>query len=195
MARLFQPLLIKSVFIAWPALLGANCVQAQVQYFNQVPTPAQVRSALGLPTPSQMPLRPGTRRKGIEWKATSPMAESSDSSGRGVAMPVNFDHGTARLSKASLVYVETIANVLAEAPSLRLVVEGHTDVTGPARANTMLSWERAFSVFRVLVDRYGIDPERLQPVGKGSGDPLLPSEPAHAMNRRVQFRVAVAAPA
>ena len=197
MARLLPTQLIKPLLIALPAVLAANGAEAQVQYFDHVPTPAEVRVALGRPAPAaaRLPSRPTSRRKGIEWHPAAPMAEPLGGTGQGLALPVNFDHGAARVSKNSLAYVGTIASVLAEDPSLRLVVEGHTDATGPARANTMLSWERAFSVFRVLVDRYGIDPDRLQPVGKGASEPLRPSDPADAMNRRVQFRVAGTAPA
>jgi outer membrane protein OmpA-like peptidoglycan-associated protein len=105
-------------------------------------------------------------------------------------MPVNFDHGATGVSRASLAYLAVVATVLADDASLHLVIEGHTDASGDPRTNAMLSWERAFAVFRVLVHRYGIDPQRLQPVGLGSIDPLRPSEPGHAMNRRVQFRIA-----
>jgi outer membrane protein OmpA-like peptidoglycan-associated protein len=53
----------------------------------------------------------------------------------------------------------------------------------------MLSWERAFAVFRLLVDRYGIDPARLVPVGKGASEPLVATQSPNPLNRRVQFRV------
>jgi outer membrane protein OmpA-like peptidoglycan-associated protein len=137
------------------------------------------------------------RRKGIEWN-TAAAAEPADAPQRdapAVALPVAFDRGAATVSKASMAYVDSIAAVLSEDPSLRLVIEGHTDTTGNPRANAVLSWERAFSVFRVLVERYGIDPQRLQPLGKGDSDPLRPAEPAHAINRRVQFRMAGTLPA
>ena len=49
-----------------------------------------------------------------------------------------------------------------------MAIEGHTDASGSAQRNLMLSWDRAMTVFKLLVERYGIDPVRLQPVGKGS---------------------------
>jgi outer membrane protein OmpA-like peptidoglycan-associated protein len=54
----------------------------------------------------------------------------------------------------------------------------------------MLSWERAYSVFKLLVERYGIDPARLQPIGRGPLEPMPGVAPNDGMNRRVQFRVA-----
>jgi outer membrane protein OmpA-like peptidoglycan-associated protein len=149
------------------------------------------------------------RRKGIEWdtgnnsaqaiaallpdtkRVSNPITEP----GPGLAVPVAFERGTATVSKASLAYIEPIAAALREDMSLRLVIEGHADALGNPRTNAMLSWERAFSVFRVLVDRYGIDAQRLQPLGKGSSEPLRPDDPTHAANRRVQFRVTGTLPA
>jgi outer membrane protein OmpA-like peptidoglycan-associated protein len=79
---------------------------------------------------------------------------------------------------------------MARDPSIRLVIEGHTDVTGAYQRNMMLSWERAYSVFKLLVERYGIDPARLQPIGRGPLEPMPGVAPNDGMNRRVQFRVA-----
>lgn len=108
--------------------------------------------------------------------------------GGAIALPVNFDLGSARVSAGSVGYIQAIAQALASDPSLRLVVEGHTDGAGSPQSNMMLSWDRAFSVFRLLVERYGIDPARLQPLGKGSTEPLNASNPRDGQNRRVQFR-------
>jgi flagellar motor protein MotB len=38
------------------------------------------------------------------------------------------------------------------------------------------------------VERYGIDPVRLQPLGKGSMELIDSANPEGAANRRVQFR-------
>ena len=49
-------------------------------------------------------------------------------------------------------------------------------------------WDRAMTVFKLLVERHGIEPVRLMPVGKGSSEPLDELNPEAANNRRVQFR-------
>jgi outer membrane protein OmpA-like peptidoglycan-associated protein len=117
-------------------------------------------------------------------------AGSDPGAGPAVAMPISFDAGSARVSRPSIAYVDVVAQLLAKEPSLRLTIEGHTDASGNAQRNLVLSWDRALAVYRVLVERYGIDGRRLQPLGRGSQDPLegLPVE--SPMNRRVQFRVA-----
>ncbi|MEO6269563.1 MAG: OmpA family protein, partial [Lautropia sp.] len=94
------------------------------------------------------------------------------------ALPINFDLGSSRIDSASLPYLETIASVLRTDPSLHLVIEGHTDDRGSYNRNMVLSWDRALGVFRTLVESYGIDPRRLQPVGKGPLEPMPGTAPA-----------------
>jgi outer membrane protein OmpA-like peptidoglycan-associated protein len=118
------------------------------------------------------------------------MTKDSESiTGPALAIPVNFDFAASRVSRPSLIYLDAIARALALDEGLKVSVEGHTDSAGGPRVNLMLSWERAFAVFRLLVERHRIDPARLTPVGKGSSEPLVASDSPHPMNRRVQFRV------
>jgi outer membrane protein OmpA-like peptidoglycan-associated protein len=109
--------------------------------------------------------------------------------GPAVAMPITFDTNSSRVSGSSLGYVDAVAGLLMRDPTLRLAIEGHTDAVGSPQRNMPLSWERAMSVFRLLIERHGIDPKRLQPVGRGSLEPLDGMPPTAPRNRRVQFRV------
>jgi len=115
-------------------------------------------------------------------------ADPLDGGAPAVAVPVTFDVASSQVSPASLAYVAAIAALLERDPALRLQVEGHTDASGDPRRNLMLSWERAFAVFRTLVDRYGVDPARLQPLGRGAAEPLAEAPAGDARQRRVQFR-------
>lgn len=76
----------------------------------------------------------------------------------------------------------------------RLHIEGHTDATGPAEYNRRLSLRRAEAVSRYLVERHGIDPARLSVAGRGPDEPLPGRDPRDALNRRVEFSPAPAAP-
>jgi outer membrane protein OmpA-like peptidoglycan-associated protein len=118
--------------------------------------------------------------------AAAPPAASA--AGSPVALPISFEPGSSRLVGQSHAYIEPIAMLLRLDPSLRMVVEGHTDANGSPSRNLVLSWERALAVLRVLVERHGIDPQRLQPVGRGSLEPIDGAAPEAAVNRRVQFR-------
>ncbi len=106
-----------------------------------------------------------------------------------IAFPINFRVNSSEVLPESVPFIESIAGLLQKDASLRLLIEGHTDMSGSAARNTVLSRERAFSVMNYLIDRYRIDPMRLVPVGKGFSEPLGGMEPTNPKNRRVQFRI------
>ena len=116
----------------------------------------------------------------------------ADDSGSSAALPINFRLGSSRVEVDSLPYVAAVAAVLRADPRLSLVIEGHTDISGDSGRNLVLSWDRALGVMRALVEDYGIDASRLQPIGKGSADPLPGRSARDGANRRVQLRVATA---
>jgi outer membrane protein OmpA-like peptidoglycan-associated protein len=124
----------------------------------------------------------------VASQAPSAQQAAAGNIGQPVAMPINFEPGSSRLAGQANAFIEPIAMLMRADPTLRMVVEGHTDAIGSPSRNLMLSWDRAMTVFRVLVERYGIDPARLQPMGRGSMDPIDAANPEGAVNRRVQFR-------
>lgn len=71
-------------------------------------------------------------------------------------------------------------------PDLRLRVEGFTDNVGHDHFNQRLSLKRAYSVCDFL-KRAGIDPDRLEAIGRGEEQPLNENsnEAERALNRRV----------
>ncbi len=73
-------------------------------------------------------------------------------------------------------------------PAAELIVEGHTDITGPDRFNEILSEDRAGSVKTFLIDR-GLDPNRVSSRGLGSSSPIASNETpeGRAKNRRVEL--------
>lgn len=179
-------------------------VSAQVSVMQGVPSVAELRAALkrdattpALADTGAPAAQPSAR--GIVWAAAptasgSPVAAANAANATAtpspaVALPIGFEVNSARLTVGASAYVEAIAQLMAQDPQLRLTVEGHTDASGQAQRNLMLSWERAMTVFRTLVDRHGIDPARLQPLGRGSLEPLDGTAPTAPANRRVQFRL------
>ncbi|HJV51239.1 MAG TPA: OmpA family protein [Noviherbaspirillum sp.] len=181
---------------------------SQVTYFNKPPTPEELQRALkGSLHPDAAESSPAAFGRGIrpidiqqqaqrnidgdkrEQSKTSRENNGISSTSLAVAVPVSFKAGSSKIHLSSLSYIDAIATVLNRDPSLKLIIEGHTDASGDARHNMMLSWERAFTVFKLLVGRYGIDPARLYPLGKGATEPIDQDEPTASINRRVQFRV------
>ena len=79
-------------------------------------------------------------------------------------------------------------NMLVENPNIRIRIIGHTDAVGSDKDNQRLSEGRANSVRQNMIDR-GIDPSRIEAIGKGKSEPIAPNdtEEGRAKNRRVEF--------
>lgn len=80
--------------------------------------------------------------------------------------------------------------LLSENPSIRVRITGHTDNVGSDDDNQRLSEGRAESVRQEMIDR-GIDPERMEAVGKGESEPIdtNDTEEGRQNNRRVELNV------
>ena len=104
---------------------------------------------------------------------------------------VQFAPGSARIRPRSFAMLDQVVSVLKNHPDVvRVQVEGHTDSTGSARTNTVLSQARAKSVAAYLVS-HGIERARLDARGFGPSRPLATNvtRTGREANRRVEFRV------
>ena len=106
-----------------------------------------------------------------------------------VDFTISFNVGSATVSPSSENTLNQISKVLALNPSSCIIVEGHTDASGNADKNMVLSRDRAASVVNYVSDRGGIEKKRLIPVGKGSSDPVKNLDARDPKNRRVVFKV------
>lgn len=81
-------------------------------------------------------------------------------------------------------------DMLTENPEIRIQIIGHTDAVGSDKDNQILSEGRANSVRQNMIDR-GIDPSRIEAIGKGESEPIATNdtEEGRAKNRRVEFIV------
>jgi len=103
---------------------------------------------------------------------------------------ITFETASARLTVESRELLDSVARILARYPSVKLLVEGHTDDSGDAAINLRLSEQRARACTTYLAGK-GIDPARMQAVGFGETQPLVPNDTAEARerNRRVEFKL------
>lgn len=103
---------------------------------------------------------------------------------------VNFDFASSQLNELGKSRVRQVSKLLANVPSLNVVVEGHTDSKGSDQLNNKLGESRAQAVIKELSE-LGIDSARVTPVSFGKTKPLYTEDEnwAHAANRRVQFTV------
>lgn len=110
--------------------------------------------------------------------------------------PLLFESGSADIRAAFLPKLARVAALLRELPRNAVVVEGHTDdqllLPGSRfRSNFELSSYRALSLVHFLIDREGLDPARLTPVGYGEHRPAAPntSDENRAKNRRIEIHI------
>lgn len=110
-----------------------------------------------------------------------------DKTGKAV-LYINFDTDKATLKDDGTTAVVEIAKVLENDINLKLSIEGHTDNTGDASHNKVLSIDRANTVLKKLV-ALKIDGKRLKASGYGTYKPLVANntEENKAKNRRVEL--------
>ncbi len=103
---------------------------------------------------------------------------------------VNFATGTANLSANARESLANFAGVVASYPTLKYVIEGHTDNTGSDAVNRELSFKRAMAVRDYLI-RSGIQASATDVAGLGPSAPIADNSTSdgRARNRRVEIVV------
>ena len=152
------------------------------------PTGAAPSAVQRVSTQEQAPAPPPAAKV---QNSARPVAHAADSGtepqpeGRAVAFHVNFAFNSATVPESAYEMIDVVAQLMQESPEIKVRIEGHTDAVGTVAYNVSLSERRALSVGEYLVKK-GIDPSRLQLVGKGMAEPLTRNK-YDAANRRVQF--------
>ncbi|MEZ4948409.1 MAG: OmpA family protein [Saprospiraceae bacterium] len=104
---------------------------------------------------------------------------------------VFFNTGSAELDNGSSKYqLDKLAAILADNPTVKIELGGHTDNTGDAENNQTLSKARAESVYNYLASK-GVDASRMSAVGYGQNSPIdtNDTEEGRANNRRTEFKI------
>ena len=117
------------------------------------------------------------------------LTQDITSTGHVAVYGIHFDFDKAEVKPESDPSLVEIAKLLKQNPDLNLYVVGHTDNVGKVDYNMQLSSARAAAVVKVLVEKYGVPQNRLEPYGVG---PLAPvatngTEEGRALNRRVEL--------
>jgi peptidoglycan-associated lipoprotein len=101
---------------------------------------------------------------------------------------VNFDFDRYDLTINARSNLDHNAECLQQAPSIRIVMEGHCDERGTQEYNLALGEKRAATV-RSYLRNLGVDVSRMETVSKGENEPVCRqgTEACWARNRRVQF--------
>jgi len=108
---------------------------------------------------------------------------------RGMQMTLDdvaFASGQSSLRPEARESLDKLAEFVGADPGKKILIEGHTDSTGNANANLLLSQKRAEAVRETLV-AMGVDAARMTAVGVGAERPVASNDTAagRAKNRRV----------
>jgi len=103
---------------------------------------------------------------------------------------VFFQTGSANLDAKSQYELDNLATLLNSNPMTKIELRGHTDSTGDADANLMLSDSRAIGVQSYLLSK-GIAADRLVARGYGQNLPLETNdtEEGRQINRRTELKI------
>lgn len=96
-----------------------------------------------------------------------------------------FSHNSTTLKSGGYQEIARMASVLNKYPNTRIKVAGHTDRRGPEAYNQQLSFRRAESVKRALIQQ-GVSPNRISTLGYGESQPISSN---YAQNRRVEVTI------
>jgi OmpA-OmpF porin, OOP family len=118
---------------------------------------------------------------------TEAMKAEIDATGKAI-LNINFDTDKATLKPDGVDVVNQISALLKNNADLKLSIEGHTDNTGAAERNKVLSNERANAVMQALVTE-GANKDNLKASGFGADKPLVlnDSDENKGKNRRVEL--------
>lgn len=106
-------------------------------------------------------------------------------------LDVEFDTNKSIIKKGYYKDIDDLAGVMKQYPNLNVVIEGHTDDVGKAAYNTKLSQKRAEAVKKYMVEKGGIDANRIKAQGFGEDKPIASNktEEGRQKNRRVEAAV------
>ncbi len=106
-----------------------------------------------------------------------------------LATSIYFDTNSDRIKNISFANIDKIVGLMKKIPTVKFVIEGHTDDRNSDRYNLYLSQRRAASVRKYMV-KQGIPADRLQSKGYGESRPKFSNSNAggRQLNRRVEIK-------
>lgn len=103
------------------------------------------------------------------------------------ATVIYFEADSSSIAEQYQPALADLAEVMRAHPQARLNIFGHTAVLGSGETDPV-GVARAEQVQQYLIQHGGVQPERLQAVGKGATEPAVRSD-VHELNRRVTFEL------
>lgn len=104
-----------------------------------------------------------------------------------IELKVLFDNDKSLVKPNYYPEVKRVADFMARHPEVSATIEGHTDSNASDAYNVALSQRRVDTVKKLLIEKYGIQANRLNSVGYGESRPVATNATAEGrqQNRRV----------
>lgn len=183
MRRIMTALLAGALAAVAPAAMAQDAVPDVQSLIDGLRNPSQLRG-IRLPPPPAAPSQPSIPAPPALTETTAPPGTAA------VALTITFATGSATLTPASEAVLRNLAMAMTspDLARIRFRVEGHTDTVGAPALNQALSERRAQAVRDWLIRQHGIEAHRLQAVGLGEQQLLVPTadDTPEPRNRRVQ---------
>lgn len=151
--------------------------------------PTEDGATAAQPSPSLSPAAPMAAPRQLP-AAPPPMATTAPADVPAVSITVQFASGSWSISPTAERALVPLGQALAspQLSAFRFRIEGHTDTVGANMMNRDLSQRRAEAVRDYLVNKFGVPGTRLEAVGLGESQLLVPTPDnmPEGRNRRVQ---------
>ena len=107
-----------------------------------------------------------------------------------IKQQLHFRPAKSVILKDSYPVLQQVAQVIKDAPTITVRIEGHTDNVGRVQTNMKVSQARADAVRDYLVQQ-GVNPKQLIAIGYGPTRPIASNttRAGKLLNRRVEFRI------
>lgn len=129
-----------------------------------------------------------TDATGLKTQITKAAFDNAEIGDRFRLNQIYFEFNSSELLTVSYIQLDSLYNILAEKPSVRIEVRGHTDNIGSESYNKKLSVDRAASVYNYLLEK-GIPKTRMKYRGFGPNVPVADNstDEGRELNRRVEI--------
>jgi outer membrane protein OmpA-like peptidoglycan-associated protein len=166
----------------------------EVKLYNKPPSAEEISRQL-FPDQNEaidesIPADIKTRSISFGTKKANPVKSATKQTGRtGIGLPIQFGYNSADILSESDSYLDQIGIMMKmeKMANAKLLVEGHTDASGPDDHNKILSQARAKAVKNYLISKFDVSPNKLMITGMGESRPLKNKNPMDPLNRRVEF--------
>ena len=107
------------------------------------------------------------------------------------AKNIFFETDKYEILPGSYQALDEVIAILKKYPQIHVAIEGHTDNSGTAAKNKLLSENRALAVMHYLAEKGKIETNRLSTAGYGASRPISDNKTVEgrATNRRVEIKI------